>query len=308
MFFDYVLIASFILSAIIILISAIVLKYIKVNSAKEHKPYHEIQSKLKIYLNILYFFLLSIFTTRLLFCVFFPMQLIDLNIYPGGNTSSIVFMIYQGSVAAFYLFFIFLFWLHGQLQLLYKYQYLIKVLKFILYFIVLDLIISMAGYLKFNYDLLFNVNFVDARISKPPSLLFFIGLIGILIFVSDLFFLLKKRRQRWIQGLYSFLLLITTGLALIIGYMNFVFYMDLDVFKTFTYHQVYYSWLWFLLILAALGSQIITSVILNNKSKFLNHYFAINYSLQLNRISVIAAIGLSANAVLPQVMLYFING
>ncbi len=307
MFYDYVLITSFILSSIIIALTVYIYHSIQKHLCAKTKQYQILQKKQKTYLNILYFFLLSIFLTRLIFCAAFPMQLEHLAIVSRVNSLSIIYLLYQALAALIYLLFIFLLQLNHHIKLMHKYEYLLKVLKFSLYFIGIDLILSLAGWLGYNFDLLFPSVLINDKGAVTVANTIAGGLIAGLIVFSVLFWFLQRKRKSLIRILFVLVMLLTSAVALYVSFFNAGFYWSgSSAFALFTYNEAAYGWLWFILVLSAAGSQIIAGIMLSLKEQFINRYFAINYTLQLNRIALIAVLGLCINALLPQIILWFV--
>ncbi len=307
MFYDYVLITSFILSSIIIALTAYIYHSIQKHLSAKTKQYQILQKKQKNYLNILYFFLLSIFLTRLIFCAAFPMQLDHLGIVSKGNSLSIIYLLYQAMAAIIYLLFIFLLQLNHHIKLTHKYEYLLKVLKFSLYFIGIDLILSLAGWFGYNFDLLFPAVLLNGKgaVAVPNAIVG--GLIAGFILVSVLFWFLQRKRRALVRILFVLVMFITSAAALYVSFLNAGFYWPAsNAFALFTYNEAAYGWMWFVLMISAIGSQIVAGIMLRLKEQFINRYFAINYTLQLNRITFIAVFGLCINALLPQIIIWLV--
>lgn len=256
---------------------------------------------------MLYFFLLSIFLTRLVFAVTFPMQLEQLAVNGNKSGFSILYMLYQALSAVLYLLIVFLLQLNQHLKLTHKYEYLLKVLKFSLSFIGLDLILSVAGWFKYNVDLLFPSALpISANLKTIPDVIVAGLLIEMLIFIV-LFWLLQQKRKPLIRSLFLMSMFLTSLTALYVSYCNAGFYRSAEpLFAFFTYKEAAFGWMWFVLVLSAAGSQLIAGIMLRLKEQFINRYFAINYTLQLNRITLIAVLGLGINALLPQMILLFV--
>ncbi len=305
MFYDYVLLTYFILSSVFMALSAFVFQTVRKQFSTQTKQYQALQKKIKTYLNMLYFFLLSIFITRLIFATAFPMQLDQLAIISEGNTVSVVFMLYQALAGLIYLLIVFLLQLNHHIKLIYKYEYLLKVLKFSLYFIGLDLILSVAGWFKYNADLFFpSVLHKSNAIKTLPDVMVWGLLSGVLLFVV-IYWLVQRKRKTAIRILFWIVMLLTSFVALYTSYINAGFYWSAkNAFSLFTYKDAAYGWLWFVLILSAVGSQVIAAVMLVIEERFINRYFVINYSVQLNRIALISVLGLFVNALLPQIILW----
>ncbi len=307
MFYDYVLITSFILSSIIIALAAYIRHSLQKHLSTETKQYQNLQKKQKTYLNILYFFLLSIFLTRLIFCAAFPMQLEHFAIVSRGSSPSIIYLLYQALAALLYLLFVFLLQLNHHLKLTFKYEYVLKVLKFSLSFIGIDLILSLAGWIGYNFDLLFPSALLKEKGSGTVPDAVVIGLIAGLIAFSILFWFLQHKRRPLIRILFVVVMLLTSATALYVSFLNAGFYWSSgSAFVLYTYTEGAYGWLWFILALSAIGSQFVAGIMLRLKEQFINRYFAINYTLQLNRIALIAVFGICINALLPQIIIWFV--
>ena len=309
MFFDYVLLSAFILSAILIAISSTIHQLVSTQLRSPQKKYHEIQKKVKLYQKLLYFFILSGFVARMMFAVSFPIQLDSISIFSGQVNASVLFLLYQALVVAIFLLFIFLVWLYQQLRLEFKFIYFLKVLKFILSFNIIELIISSVAYLYLTKTMMFRMELVKTGPIQMPNKSIIFAVLIVLVLLIFTYILLQRKRTGLLYSFFTMALLVSCSLSLMLAHSNIYYYFDkIDLFKPFTASSSYYGWLWILLVLVIVSGQIITGIMINLKNRFTNRYFAINYTMQLNRVVLLAVIGLNLNALFPQLMILIFNG
>ncbi len=301
MFFDYTLIISLLLSALFLAISAWIKQNIIVASAKSY----EFHKKIKIYQKIYYFFILTVFLTRLLYFISFPQQISDGFSFDSASGVLLTpFLAIEGLLSFGYL--VFMFFIHSidEIKPPFRRDYLIKVLFYFHLFILLDLIISIAMYLLAGYYLVLPVTTYQVISWIPPSFLnkLSIALGLLLVLQSVTFWLVQKKRNATGRALFLFFAITVTGLALVAGAGNLQFLFDpLHYMELFTYQKGFYASLWLILAFGVIISQVAAISIHALKEQFTNRYFALNVVLQLNRITFICVIGLIANSVLPQI-------
>ncbi len=301
MFFDYTLIISLILSALFLSISAWMKQDITVHTDK----LHDFHKKFTLYRKIYYFFILTIFLTRLLYFVSFPQQIVDgFHFNSASGSFQIPLLITEGLFSLFYLLFMFFIHAAEEIKPPARKDYFNKVLFYFHLFILVDLSISLILYLQAGYYLIlpaytFKTTTFLPIISKQLS--FILGLL--LIFVYIAFWIVQKKRNKTGHFLFIFISLIAIGLALLAGIGNLPFFFDhLCYLKLFTYQNGFYAAVWLMLAYFAIVSQMAAMSVHSLKKLFINRYFALNVILQLNRITFLCVLGLIINSILPNIL------
>lgn len=305
MFFDYALIFSLSLSALLLAVSAWFTRTLTDPKLK----WTDLQKKIKLQQKIFYFFILSIFFTRLIFIAAFPEQLVSLFRFNGNQNPLLIWLlVMEGFIAFLYLLFLFFFYQTHELKPPFRKTYTRKLLTRFHLFLSFDLIISVISYLLMGWHLAFpnSSPVLHTGLENNTDVFAFI-LAGLLLLLSVSFWLVQKKRNQTARVLFVFFLLTSAVVSIFLGLRNIpLLFSSLNLLQLFTFTRGFYGPLWLLLFFTIMGSEIIALTVHALKEEYINRYFALNMVLQLNRIAFICAIGLIANAALPQLIFVLI--
>lgn len=309
MLFDYIFFTSLILGAVSLIFLANT--YRIGNKAQKTGPTkaYESQRRIRIQIQILYFFVISIVLTRLAFCVLFPIQ-IDSDFGVGFSIQGFSFFLAEVFIFFGYLLLFLLLMTFGQIKQEQKWPYLAQLLKRSSWLIVLEVIMSLLLYFWANFSLITkSIELKNFPLLPLKSITFMVIVLLLFSAFIMIYWLLRNR-----QEVYKHLVLASIALVLAIVIAFFseaqfrVLFSGSGMFAVFSYPQFFYGWFWLLLIAGTLGTQIAAAILLRLKSNLHNRYFALNNSLQFNRVSLVCMTGLTLVTLFPQFLIYLFKG
>lgn len=313
MIFDYAMLSAFLLCAVLF----VILNYLR-SSLKKIVIKLNVRELNAFNLNMLvfYFFLAFILLAKIIIILSLPLQLKQFSMQIPVYSRIMFFLITQGMVIAVYIFAIVIIVVHWNLKPNFRYIFLAKVLKFILYFALAEFVVSALSYANLNFHLLFfqepvlHTWFSGTDVNLLRFLSVAMLLLLALAFIS--LWLLNRKQRPGIHALFIAAALLTLVVELIVAayHFQFVHIRDLPalpISTLFSFPEVIFSWLWFFLILFIPGALIYGYILMKLDSSFLNIYFARNYSLQLNKIVFLCLLGVGANALFPGFLIYLFS-
>jgi len=311
--FDYAILMTFVLTAllfiIIILLRSSLLKLSDKAASKS-------LNRFSLHLMIFYFFMAFILLGKLVSLLALPTELKNYAFKFSLFSFPSLFLTNQGLFFSVYVFCIAMMVIHWNLKPDIRYHYLAKVLKFILFFSLLDLLISFIEYFQLNQTLLFYKQAVSRSAfwswSWPaqPSFLFIIVLL--LLCVAAFSWLWQKKQNRFGQYIYLTLFITLWSMEIVLTVFNLKYLhsptvLHTSVMQMFALPSGIISWLWFFLIVFTPGALFYSFLLCKLDKAFLNIYYARSYVLQLNKIVYLSLVGLGLLALLPNILIYVFN-
>lgn len=310
MIFDYAIISTFILTAILF----VILNYLR-SSLKNIVKKLDVRELNTFNLNILvfYFFLAFILLGKLVVILAFPLELKLFSMQIPIFSQAMFFLITQGVSIAVYIFAIAIIVVHWNLKPDFRYLFLSKVLKFILFFALIEFVISIISYVSLNYNLLFfqellsEMRFwtLNDEIVRICSI--FIVLLLVASFV--ILWILQRKQKSLTHLLFILVAFITLFIEIFVSLYNFQFLHGKDIMALclsdiFSFPGGIFSWIWFFIILLTPGVIFYSYFLIKLDTYFLNIYYARNYSLQINKIAFICLLGIGINSIFPGFLIY----
>ena len=320
MIYDYTLLSSFLFTSLLILIIGYTRHLMQRLADKNKTPSKaEIQynsKRVDINCRLIIFIVFIIIISRIAFTVSFPTEFEQYQRIDFIFSIRTIFLAWQSILIFSYIYFLFRIFLGNRLQDEYRYQYLSKALIFYAIIAIIDLISSFSIYNILSYDLIYPIEDMVSLSGKQiylnqeyiSLLSILIGLIGFIIF----FIRVQKRRTPFNFLGYIILHLIT--LSLIVYFMfdhieyfftsQSLLYSALDIFS---FSTGFIGWIWLSITYLGLSSHAFGYTIIRWKDKFINRQIAINYIVQLNKLSFVSVLCICFIAILPVVFLEIIE-
>ena len=287
------------------------------NKASGKKAEIQYNSKrVDINCRLIIFIVFIIIISRIAFTATFPLEVEQFHRIDSIFSMRTQFLAWQSIIVFSYVYFLFRIFLGNRLLDEYRYMYLEKTLVFYAVIAIIDLITSFVLYNLLIYDLIFPVNDflspVNSQLFHSDQyinlLLIFIGLVGFILF----FIRVQKKRTPFNFIGYIFSHLVTLSLVLYFMFDNIEYffaeqsllYSALDIFSLST---GFAGWIWLLVLYLGLSSQAFGYTIIRWKDKFINKQIAINYTVQLGKLSFVSVICTCFIAVLPIVFVIVIK-
>ena len=314
MIYDFSLLSSFLFASLLLLIIGYTkhlmqrLTMDNQTSGKAEKQYNS--KRVEINCRLIIFIVFMIIITRLTFIITFPIEIQHFNRPDSILTIRTLFLAWQSIIIFSYVYFLFRIYLGNRLQDEFRYLYLGKTIKFYSLIAITDLLSSFLIYNLISYDLIYPVNVsiphLDIKLSLTNE---YITMISILVFIAGfiLFFLrVQKKRTPFNFMGYLILHILTVSIAVyfMFEHLEYFFtrqsllYSALDVFNVST---GFAGWIWLAIIFLGFSSQTFGYTIIRWKDKFINKQIAINYVVQLNKLSFVSVICVCSIAVMPMI-------
>ncbi|MEJ2542697.1 MAG: hypothetical protein P8Y99_01380 [Calditrichaceae bacterium] len=197
----------------------------------------------------------------------------------------------------------------------FRYAYLSKTLVLFAIFAIIDLISSFTIYNVLTYDLIYpvdnvlpmsdNAQYINNNYMNILSVL--TGLIGFIIFY------IRVQKKRTPFNFLGFIVLHIITVCLVLYFMldhveyfftnHSLLYSALDIFS---FSDGFVGWIWMLIIFLGLSSQTFSWTIIRWKDRFINKQIAINYIVQLSKLSLTSVLCMCFIAILPLIFLGFV--
>lgn len=321
MIYDYTLLSSFLFSSLLILIIGytrhLMQRLAKANLSSDKKAEIQYNSKrVDINCQLIIFIVYIIIISRIGFTASFPLEVEQFHRIDSIFSMRFLFLTWQSIIIFSYVYFLFRIFLGNRLMDEYRYMYLEKTLVFYAVIAIFDLIASFSFYNLIIYDLIFPVNDILSTVNPPiihidqyiSLILILIGLVGFILF----FIRVQKKRTPFNFIGYIFMHVVTLSLVIYFMFTNIEYffavqsllYSALDVFSIST---GFAGWIWLLVLYLGLSSQAYGYTIIRWKDKFINKQIAINYVVQLGKLSFVSVICICFIAMLPVVFVVSVN-
>ncbi|MBN1406585.1 MAG: hypothetical protein JW956_02280 [Calditrichaceae bacterium] len=318
--YDYALLSSFLFASLLILIigyTRYLMQRFADQNEKSGKAEIQYNSKrVDINSRLIIFMVLMIILSRIAFIVMLPSELQQHHRVNFIFSMRTFFLVWQSILVFSYIYYLFRIFLGKRLQDAFRYAYLSKTLFVFAILTIIDLISSFSFYNIITYNLIFSVENIQS-ISDKPLLLskesisiaaILIGLIGFILF----FIRLQKKRTPFNFLGYVILHILTICFVLyfIFDHIEYFFtnqsllYSALDIFSL---SGGFVGWIWLFILFLGLSSQAFGLTIIRLKDKFINKQIAINYIVQLSKLSFVSVICFCFIAILPIIFLGFIE-
>jgi hypothetical protein len=318
--FDYTLLTSFLFTSLLILIlgytNYLIKEWIQKNDSAGKAENQYNSKKVDINCRLVIFLIVAIIISRTGFVVTFPVAVQKYGRADFLFSMRTIFLIWQSIVILTYIYFLFRIFLEKRLKDDYHYQYLQKTFLFYAVFSILDLISSFLLYNFISYDLIFPVskNISPTILTNTNSESFY-GLFLLLIMLTGfvLFFIrIQKKRAPFNFISYSILHLFTLMIIIYFMYENIAYYFAgqsllHSALNIFSVSSGFAGLIWLVILYLGIASQTFAYTIIRWKDKFINKQIAINYTVQLSRLSFVSVICLSFIAVLPMIFILVIK-
>lgn len=319
--YDYTLLSSFLFASLLILIIGYT-RYLMQRLAQKNKESDkkaEIQynsKRVDINCRLIIFIVFIIVISRIAFTATFPIEVNQLQRTDSIFSMRTFFLIWQTILVFSYIYFLFRMFLGNRIIDEFRYIYLAKTLAFYAVVAIIDLVSSFIFYNILIYDLIFPINdVIPVSNSLIPQgnqyiniLLIFIGLIGFILF----FIRLQKKRTpfNFIGYILIHVVLLSFVLFFMFSNIDYFFaekslvYSALDIFS---FSTGFAGWIWLSVLYLGLSSQSFGFTIIRWKDKFINKQIAINYIVQLVKLSFVSVICICFIAILPVIFKLTVN-
>ncbi len=320
MIYDYALLSSFLFASLLILTigySQYLIQRLAHKNKISGKAEIQYNSKrVDVNCKLIIFIVFIIIVSRIAFIMTFPSEIAQYQRTDFIFSIRTFFLTWQSILVFSYIYFLFRIFLGGRLQEAFRYSYLSKTLIFFAIITIIDIIASFSVYNILSYDLMYPIEDVVSQNGRELSLSkeyliilsIIIGLIGFIIF----FIRIQKKRTPF--NFLGFILLHIVTLSLLMYYMfdhieyfftnQSLLYSGLDIYN---FSSGFVGWIWLFIIYLGLSSQTFGLTIIRWKDKFVNRQIAINYIIQLSKLSFISVLCVFFIAILPVVFLGFIE-
>ena len=319
--YDYTLLSSFLFASLLILIIGytrhLMQRLAIKNKASDKKAEIQYNSKLvDINCRLIIFIVLIIIITRIAFTTAFPLEVEQLQRADSFFSMRTLFLVWQSMIVFSYVYFLFRMFLGNRIVDEFRYMYLAKTLAFYAMFTIIDLMTSFLLYNILIYDLIFPVYDVLSPLNSQillnnqylNILLILAGLAGFILF----FIRLQKKRTPFNFIGYIFLHIGTIIIVLFFMFNNIdyffakqsLLYSALDIFS---FSTGFAGWIWLSVLCIGLSSQAFGFTIIRWKDRFINKQIAINYIVQLVKLSFVSVLCICLIAVLPVVFVFTVN-
>jgi len=260
-------------------------------------------------LKLLFFFLISIFIGRFLFCLTFPEQLSRLIMTDTPYLVDVAYLILQISIAGFYLFWVFLLSVSQHFKLQGRFHLVRAQIKKVIFFLFADAIVSGGLYFAISNQLLMLEQIAASDSASIVSSFITILLLTTLVLSFLFFWMTQRKRSKLLYYVFYLTVVGSSLLALYALFIQYGLYSDgSKLIFAFTYRQAFYGWILVGFALLAISSQILAGIMIRLRSKFINRYFSVNYIMQLNRITLISTFALLLSALLPTLIINILAG
>jgi hypothetical protein len=287
------------------------------NKASDKKAETQYNSKrVDVNCRLIIFIVFMIIISRIIFTTTFPLEVEQLNRIDSFFSMRSLFLLWQTILIFSYAYFLFRMFLGHRILDEYRYSYLAKTMVFFAIVTIIDLISSFLLYNLIIYDLIFPVydglssvnSQVEFNSQYTNIILILIGLTGFIFF----FFRLQKKRTPFNFIGYLFLHIVTFIFVIFIMLKNVdyffteqsLLYSALDIFS---FSTGFAGWIWLLVVYLGFSSQTLGFTIIRWKDKFINKQIAINYIVQLVKLSFVSVICLCFIGVLPVIFILVVD-
>jgi len=318
--YDYALLSSFLFASLLILIIGYT-RFLMQRLADKNKNTGkaEIQynsKRVDINCRLIIFIVIIIIISRAAFIVMFPSEIQQYQRADFIFSIRTFFLTWQSLLIFSYIYFLFRIFLGKRLQDAYRYDYLGKTLIVFALITIFDLISSFSFYSLLTYDLVYPI---ERLISAPDKQLNlngeYISILAILIgLIGFIIFFIRVQRKRTPFNFLGYIILHLVTLSVILYFMfghveyfltnQSLLYSALDIFSL---SSGFVGWIWIFIIYLGLSSQAFGFTIIRWKDKFINKQIAINYIVQLSKLSLISVLCICFIAILPVIFIGFIE-
>jgi hypothetical protein len=318
--YDYTLLSSFLFSSLLILIIGYSrylmqrLAHKNKNSGKAEIQYNS--KRVDINLRLIIFIVFIIIISRITFIVTFPSEIAQYQRTDYIFSMRTFFLSWQSILVFSYIYFLFRIFLGDRLQIAFRYQYLSKTLIFFAIITMIDLITSFTLYNILSYNLIYPIEDIVIETNRQLNLSkeYFIILLIIIGLTGFIIFFIRIQKKRTPFNFLGYILLHIVTLSFGVYYMfdhieyfftnQSILYSGLEIFSS---SSGFVGWIWLSVIYLGLSSQAFGLTIIRWKDKFINRQIAINYIVQLSKLSFISVLCVFFIAVLPVVFFGFIK-
>lgn len=225
------------------------------------------------------------------------------------NSVDVLFLVMQVTISATYLFWVFLLSISRHFKLQGRFHLISGQIKKITIFLFSDILISSGLYFVVTNQLLVSGLNIPKESAGIASSLLNLTLVICLMLSLFFFWLTQRKRSKLLYYIFFVLIGISTATALYVSFnQNGLYFDNSKLLLAFTYRQWFYGLILSGFALLAIGSQLLSGIMIRLRSQFINRYFSINYTLQLNRISIVSATALLLSALLPALITKILAG
>jgi len=299
--YDYALLSSFLFASLLILIIGytrfLMQRLAKKNSGKAEIQYNS--KRVEINCRLIIFIIFIIIISRAAFTATFPSGISQYQRTDYIFSTRTIFLCWQSILIFSYIYFLFKIFLSKRLQDVFRYQYLSKTLVLFAVIAIIDLITSFSFYNVVSYDLIYPI---EEIVTISEKQIYFqkeyINLLSILIGLTGfIVFFIRVQKKRTPFNFLGYIIMHSITLLLIVYFIfdhtEYFFtsqsflYSALDIFS---FSSGFVGWIWLFIIYLGLSSQVFGLTIIRWKDKFINKQIAINYIVQLSKLSFISVL------------------
>ena len=259
-------------------------------------------SRVQIFIQIIYLFLIVGIITRLSYIFLFPFEYTKIQLSLPSDSINVIWLVIQTLFLAFHVFLFVILVITQNLIPHKRYTFIIKVLKISLFIFLFDILISFILYIQVTmHNVLPWFHLVSGKIKGPmadfSNTVSLVVLFSLMLFLI-VFFIKLRSENRILAVLFNVLFVLTVGINIVVLLYSLSVTLDSSLgFIFFTTQKGFTAQIWLFLILITIGSQWLIAIILKLDNAFMNSNYGLNLRIQLRTISVTALTLLSMIAI-----------